>query len=650
MRLIDLHIDGFGKFHDLDVRFEEGLNVVYGRNEAGKSTLHTFIRCMLFGLERGRGRASKNDLYSRCEPWQNRALYGGRLRLEKDGTIYRIERVFRKDQKSFTLVNETAGKTVEPGGAFMDYLLDGLTETTYNNTISIGQLKSATDGGMVAELRNYIANMNTTGSMALNITRATAWLKAKRREFERQLDPEAARSYTALIAEIHSLEKDAAAPEYENQLAAYQDMRSQVQSLLTEKQEEREALLQKISRGRQALSSAQFTDEASITAYHEETRDAYDEYCELCDASDSRRRILAATIAIAFAVIAGAVGILTLLQSMQAFPLVGTLDLLTGLFGNASGIAAIICGILCVLFLAAGIVLFLKDKSLKKDTAMVGKILQETFSRHLGDSTISEEAMQAFETRMNEYLRLSQVLVRSEQSVKEEEAAIASLKERETTCDDAISHQQRSQWELEKILDRMASCKDQAETLKVTLAENERIREEIAAIDLALDTMTELSATIRDSFGLYLNKTASDLVNGITGGIYDSISVDENLNIFLNTPEKLIPVDQVSSGTMDQVYLALRLSAARLIQNSAPSCQRPAQSDVGQPPQKENPSDGQMPLIFDDSFVLYDDERLRTALRWLTKTFDCQIIMFTCHRREAQMLNAEQIPYHLVSI
>lgn len=52
-----------------------------------------------------------------------------------------------------------------------------MSETMYNNTISISQLKSATDEGMVSELKNYIANMNTSGNMALNITKATAYLK-----------------------------------------------------------------------------------------------------------------------------------------------------------------------------------------------------------------------------------------------------------------------------------------------------------------------------------------------------------------------------------------------------------------------------------------------------------------------------------------
>ena len=107
-----------------------------------------------------------------------------------------------------------------------------------------------------------------------------------------------------------------------------------------------------------------------------------------------------------------------------------------------------------------------------------------------------------------------------------------------------------------------------AKALKRTLAENDRIHDVIVAIDLAQETMADLSSTIRDSFGLYLNKEASQYITGITGGIYDSMSIDENLNVFLNTKTKLVPLENVSSGTMDQVYLALRLAAAKLLTGS----------------------------------------------------------------------------------
>ena len=463
MRILDLHIDGFGKFHDLSVSFDKDLNVVYGKNEAGKSTLHTFIRCMLFGLERGRGRAARADLYSKYEPWQNKAVYGGRMRVEKDGVIYRLERNFQKDQKAFVIVNETAGKEIEPTKGFMDFLLGGLTETAYNNTISIGQLKCVTEGGMVTELRNYIANMNTTGNLSLNITKATSYLKNRRKEFERQLTPEAARTYTALLTEIKNIEKEISAPEYENQLQTYQDLRSQVKNQLSEKQTERETLLQKIAKGRQALDGAQFTDEASIHAYQENARNTYAHYKEVADAASRRGRSVLPVIMLVLAVFcalgAGALGFL----SSQTFdPVVfGTGALISVSTGVAHYTVGLICALsaAAVFFFAVGLIFFMKNHSLKQELSMTEKLLQEIFSRHLGDSSISGEAMTAFESRMEEFVRLSQVLERSEQSVQEQASEINALQAKETDCDDAISRQQKAQWELEKRLDHLPTAR-----------------------------------------------------------------------------------------------------------------------------------------------------------------------------------------------
>lgn len=212
--------------------------------------------------------------------------------------------------------------------------------------------------------------------------------------------------------------------------------------------------------------------------------------------------------------------------------------------------------------------------------------------------------------------------------MREQQQEIEELEKRSADCSSEIEEQQRLQWELEKKLERLAFCKDQVAALQHVIDENDRLRDEITAIDLALETMTEVSTSIRASFGLLLNKTASDLIAGITGGIYSSMSVDENLNIFMNTRAKLVPIEQVSSGTMDQIYLALRMAVARLMQGE----QEP------------------LPLIFDDSFVQYDDERLRTVLKWLSRSYDGQSIVFTCHKRELQILEEEGIPYHRIDM
>lgn len=611
MRLLELHIDGFGKFHDRTISFNDGINIIYGKNEAGKSTLHTFIRGMLFGIERGRGRAAKNDLYTKYEPWENSGTYEGWLRLEKDGTIYRIERRFRKENKSLKIINETKGLEEEATPAFVSSLLDGLTETMYNNTISIGQLKSATEDGMVTELKNYIANMNTTGNISLNITKATAFLRNQKRSLEAGLIPEASREFTSLLAEIRNVEAEIAGPEYENQLAAYQNMRTQVKGLIDNTQTQKKDLDEKLANGKKVLSDNGFTDRASVDAMSSDAERLYSEYNTLNgECNKKSRKVLSGLTAVLGVAGLGAAATLGYFNLTAYLPVCG-----------AAATAAVIFFIISLFILQ-------KDKECHRLFDNTSSELGALLARHLGDSAVSEDAMNAFRARMGEFSKLCDMVTQSEAEIRKFLEDLSNLQTKQAGCSEMIEKQQRTQWELEKKLEHLSNCKNKAKALKRTLAENDRIHDEIVAIDLAQETMADLSSSIRDSFGLYLNKEASQYITGITGGIYDSMSIDENLNVFLNTKAKLVPLENVSSGTMDQVYLALRLAAAKLLQGSGSG----------------------FPLIFDDSFTQYDDERLKTALEWLASAYGDQIIIFTCHRREPQMLRARQVEFQLIEM
>ena len=77
MKIRELYLENFGKFSDKKVVFRDGVNVIYGENESGKTTIHTFIKSMLFGLERGRGRAANSDTFRLYEPWENPNYYAG---------------------------------------------------------------------------------------------------------------------------------------------------------------------------------------------------------------------------------------------------------------------------------------------------------------------------------------------------------------------------------------------------------------------------------------------------------------------------------------------------------------------------------------------------------------------------------------------
>lgn len=72
-----LKIKNFGKIRDKNMELSPGINVLYGENESGKTTTHTFIRSMFYGVRRLRGKASQNDTYTKYEPWENPAEFFG---------------------------------------------------------------------------------------------------------------------------------------------------------------------------------------------------------------------------------------------------------------------------------------------------------------------------------------------------------------------------------------------------------------------------------------------------------------------------------------------------------------------------------------------------------------------------------------------
>lgn len=106
MKIRKIMINGFGKLTDRSYSLSDGLNVVYGNNEAGKSTLHRFIGAVFFGFFKP---YSKNRQYTsdidRFRPW-NTDNYSGSISYDtKDGS-YTVYRNFSKKSESVSMFDE----------------------------------------------------------------------------------------------------------------------------------------------------------------------------------------------------------------------------------------------------------------------------------------------------------------------------------------------------------------------------------------------------------------------------------------------------------------------------------------------------------------------------------------------------------------
>ena len=95
MKLLECHVDNFGKLSNYEYRFSESLTVIQEPNGFGKSTLAAFIKAMLYGLPRTAGRSVAGNERKKYLPWQG-GTYGGSLDFEFDGTAYRVWRTFGK--------------------------------------------------------------------------------------------------------------------------------------------------------------------------------------------------------------------------------------------------------------------------------------------------------------------------------------------------------------------------------------------------------------------------------------------------------------------------------------------------------------------------------------------------------------------------
>ncbi len=182
MRIERLDIKGFGKFNNLKLEFKEGFNVVYGKNESGKTTLQWFIKGMLYGLKGGRsGKDGSLPPSKHFKPWNSKD-YGGILeyRLE-NGDAFRVGRNFGNNSVNIydSLFNDLTAQfeaSRERGALFAEKQL-GINETCFEKTVFIRQMETRIDEDGSKELLNRLTNVMESGFEDISYRRAEEALK-----------------------------------------------------------------------------------------------------------------------------------------------------------------------------------------------------------------------------------------------------------------------------------------------------------------------------------------------------------------------------------------------------------------------------------------------------------------------------------------
>lgn len=184
MRILECTLHEFGAFREKTFTFGDGLNIIEGGNESGKSTLLAFIRFMLYGVPRKNASDTVPER-DRILSWSG-GLASGRMIVETTDGTFRIERSMRHVQngardtypETVKIFDHATGEQVhkgeEPGEVFF-----GVPMHVFESTAAVRQTKCT--HLHTAELGSSIENLLFTGDESLNTQRASAKLDSIRR-------------------------------------------------------------------------------------------------------------------------------------------------------------------------------------------------------------------------------------------------------------------------------------------------------------------------------------------------------------------------------------------------------------------------------------------------------------------------------------
>lgn len=641
MEILELHLKHFGMFSDYRLNLHAGINIISGGNETGKSTLHAFVRAMLYGLPRNRSR--NLDEYRLRQPWENSAYFAGSMRILYDGKIYRIDRNFYRKEESVSVVCETDGTQITDALSALGIFTAGLSESDFDNTVFIRQAQPQTSQQLWEHIRDFLVNLEENGTPGTDVSAAQELLKKKRKQTESEKNERLSEIEDAIRnnrQEVEYLNADLQrlldSKQRDEKAGSVTATFERVETAAAAEQAETPGTtLQNIGVNENTESgSAQAAEAPGTEAAAQDRPDASTDETDFEEEDEPGGLLLPVLVLLSF-VAAG-------LAFACAF--ITTDHRMRYVLGAGGGL----------FFVIAAALLWRITHPVNRTQKALKRAKYEAFlNRHLGfredpDDPLAEQerlrrdrqlqrsvdkAMrldreeekrkekarrallektlreQEEEERQKRALEVQQLVSRNTEKAQEHgDDADAGLKTQKDRGEDVLNREIRQRRE------RLADLQRQLEDLYAQKAALASFDEDLQAIDLASARIRELSGRIYHESGDQFLETVSTLLAGLTEGRYTSVSLDERMQVKINTPQRLLELGQVSCGTMNQIYFALRLAAAQLLSGGA-----------------------DLPVILDEPFVMYDDERTESALRYLAGSGQ-QVLLFSCQKRELEIL------------
>ena len=613
MKIDDFKINNYGKIENSEVFLQNGINLIKGYNEAGKSTILSFLNSMLYGIDKTKkGNISEYDKYL---PWLSTNFSGSmNYRLDNGNTYY----VFRDFKKKTPIILDSNRNDItanfKQNKKGIDFLEEqiGVDKKTFQNTSISYQKLVVLDDKNKAEMSGKLANLISTGEENYSYDDIIKKLNTKQLE-EIGSSRTKKRPINNIEERILKLEQE------RREVLNIKDKKER----MTEEREETQKKFATIGYIKQMITEIKenFLKKETEKKIYTEIYNRIEKKKEEIE-EKKKERIDVITKEKVFDRIKWIYLILTLIAIPAAY----------------FYIYSLIVYFLILIF----IYIIAKNNSdkrmadLEEKNRAVEKELNILRKDVIQDERVIQKEKKEFEERFENVKKqmfqkyknfvnreyLERILKKDIEGVFKEASEIE--KEYENTMY-RLSQINAERNVVESTSGKLAEIVEELEELK---QEREKLLNYNDTIEIAKEVLKESYDELKNNVGPEFDKKLSYIVQKITNGKYDDVYIDINHNIKMKTEHgEYVNLERFSTGTIEQVNLALRLAYIDTISKES------------------------LPIILDEAFAFYDDERLANIMRFLSQEYiDRQVIIFTCSNREKKIIDEENIPANVVLI
>ncbi|NLN04874.1 MAG: AAA family ATPase [Clostridiaceae bacterium] len=514
MYVSKIKIYGFGKLKNFEMDFSKDINIIYGPNESGKSTILAFIKACLYGLS-SRGVLSERTKYA---PWDNPQSFGGEMFFEFENKKYRLTSTFGKSKRNdeYALYNETTGEKVAiPSGMSLGEYIFNLSEGAFDSSIFAPQLQSKIDASRDkdGQIMSLIAKSQVGEEESINIVE---------RRLENAMGTiKAPRSGKGILDKLYALKKenDAAFDIIKEEEKHLKEIKTELESLVSEKEKIDERINFYHAKERIRHRNMVFQQMSKINNLQEAMQKTSGKI-----AKSSAKTYYISTLLLL--VLSGVLYFLPIPTPFAFIPvlLVVVLSILALRQKRESSSAAMIM------------------MELKKEAELLEYMLQgKDLSEHEKEWKKAEE------------------ILRNSKGFEEENIEVLVKRREELTRLIAFKTAQiqtaKSPYDYSSLLEEKKELEE-----KITYYE-----EKYQALQIAYEVIRDSYSQLQTLFGPKIADETGKILKELTNSTHDNVRISKDFDISVDEETGYFPHQFYSGGTIDQLFLAFRLAVGKTI-------------------------------------------------------------------------------------